>query len=184
MDDVDRFLSAWAGQQASGPEMPLVTQWGNINLTGGIHMSPAPDLTPYDIRWIAGIESGVAPLVNLVARRLGWVTYDSCAGHLYPFEVAYQPAIRRVGILPRSAVEMELIAERVLKLAQTLGELLKGTAVEFFCYRTHLYSTADPRQQWDAVELEYGPRLHESWDAYFRDLDMATTLTIGSLEAL
>ncbi len=184
MNDVAQFLACWASGAPADERRLLKSPWGNINFTGETHVSAAPDLVPRDSRWNAGIEPGVAPLVEFLITHTRLVTYDSCEGHRYPPHLLIEPAVRRVGILPRSTDELHAALQLGRMLSTAMAELLKHSAVSFVAYRTGLHSVADATRVWDAVELEYRRSHGTSWDDYFCDLESASSLTLAVLKVL
>jgi len=182
MPDVSRFLKSWDNRlpMSRGSEY-RTSEWGNINATGGVHTSFAPDAGPGDSTWPIIVEAGIRPLVVALTERIGAVTYDSCEGHLYPLELGVAPAVRRVGLLPRNSEEWSALVPFLLRAVSDVQRRSTSRTVELSVLRSRLWSLKKPSIVWEVIDLEFAPSLHASWESYFSDVDEVCALLVTAL---
>lgn len=181
MADVAGFVHRWRDPSAArGPVRLEVSDHGNINTVGRPGVHEADDLDPLHPAWREAIEPGVWPLVDLITREWGLVTYDSCQGHRYEgMELA--PAERRVCILPRDRHEYATIAAALCRVvAATEADLPEPIRV--VVGRAELTCTTTGTR-FQVLDLRFERREHRQWGDYFAGLDTATTILAERLGA-
>ncbi|MFE7269406.1 radical SAM protein [Streptomyces sp. NPDC057623] len=179
MGDVAAFLARW--NSADEPRTPLrlnTSTHGNINTVGlpGVH--EADDLDPIHPQWDEAIESGVRPLVDVITREWGLVTYDSCQGHPYT-GLDLEPTERRVGILPRDPDEYAQTAAAMCRAVTAAATDLPMT-VQVTLGRAELTCEASGRTM-PVLDLALQPAPGHSWSAYFENLGEATEVIADTL---
>ncbi|MGQ4599091.1 hypothetical protein [Nocardia sp. R6R-6] len=181
MPDVGEFLMRWNRPGATRVAARLrVSRYGNINTVGlpGIH--EADDLDPAHPDWVAGLETGVRPLVVLLTSD-PWqlITYDSCQGHFYDADTAPEPALRQVGVLPRDAAEHGAAAAALCR-ALTAAEASMPQQVRLALHESLLSCgrTGSAHRVLD-MSLDRAPGV--AWDGYFSAIDEATEVLVAAL---
>lgn len=182
MRDVEDFLARWGS--ADAPREPVrlrISEHGNVNTVGlpGIH--EADDLDPAHPQWHSGIEPGVRPLVEVVTRDWGLVTYDSCEGHGYA-GLPMPPAERRVGILPRDRGEYAAIAATLCRAITTARAMLPPP-VKAIAGRTDLTCETTGAKT-PVLDLALVPAVDHAWAEYFDAVDVATSTMAEALRGL
>ncbi|MET7952198.1 radical SAM protein [Micromonospora sp. NPDC005324] len=178
MPDVAGFLDRWDDPSRLRPTVILrPSEHGNINSAGlpGIH--PADDLDPQHPQWRDGIEPAVWPLIDLLTRRLGYVTYDSCQGHRYT-DLDLAPVGLRVGVLPRDRIESAQLSNVLCRLHTRARQVLPA-ACELLVGRDRLTSEATNRQ-YPVLDLALAPTA--GWDEYFATLNDAVAAITGAMD--
>ncbi|GAA1029418.1 hypothetical protein GCM10009557_17820 [Virgisporangium ochraceum] len=183
MDDVMEFVARWRSPHSGRPSgyyRLARSRFGNVNATGEPAAYSAPDLTPHDAQWLQCIEEGVRPLVRAAVGR-GWVTYNSCAGHVYA-ELPLRPACREIGVLPVDDDVADDVRETLVRLARTVedGQRLPA-AVDLQVWRNGLRCLASGRT-FDVYDVVLAPAAGRSVDDYFQAVGDATA-TIASMLA-
>lgn len=172
MENVAGFLRDWAAPPQPPPRFVLHrNRYGNVNDSGVPGRYSAGDLYPGHPQWREALEPGVAPLVDAVVESWAAVTYDSCAGHLYP-DLELPPAPRRVGLLPVSKKDVRRLAAALCRMRTAVASDLPDScrltcaAVPLDCETS---GAAHP-----AFDLVLEPTAGLSWPLYSSRLDEAT----------
>ncbi len=177
MPDVADFLARWEHPDRPRPAATLRhSDHGNINSVGLPGTHPAEDLDPHHPQWREGIESAVWPLVDLLTRHLGYVTYDSCQGHQYA-GLDLAPVGLHVGVLPRHHTESARLSAVFCRLATRARQVLPP-ACELLVGRDRL-TCESTTHQYPVLKLSLAPTA--GWDAYFAALDDAVVATRTAL---
>jgi uncharacterized protein len=179
MRDVSGFIARWDDHTAARSKVGLRTSaHGNINTVGlpGVH--EAHDLDPAHPQWQDAIESGVWPLVDTVTRCWNLITYDSCEGHAHT-GLELDPAVRKVGILPRDQDEYARIAAALCRAAAVAAPALPEP-VTITLGRSEL-SCETTRKTTPVLDLALRPTREHRWDEYFDHLDEATAVLTEAL---
>ncbi len=182
MSDVPSFLAQWeSGTRRAATFVLRSSPFGNVNTSGRPGDYSAPNLTPADAQWSQAIESGVLPLVEVLVTRFNVVTYDSCAGHLYPPNSGIRAVPRHVGLLPRTEEEHKQVAEKLLNMMCSLRDDWEYSSVSPQLTQANIHSRAHPGRSWKTIELDLGLTPDHEWDAYFNEVDAATDRLVRQL---
>ncbi|GAA1468154.1 radical SAM protein [Nocardiopsis exhalans] len=179
MRAIAAFVDRWDNAQAPRPPVRLRTSaHGNINTVGLAGVHEAEDVDPHHPQWQEAIEPGVLPLVDVLTKEWGLITYDSCQGH--PYEGAdLAPTGRRVGILPRDRTEYAHAAAALCRtVAAVTGTLPAQLRVIVGRAELRCESTQTTRPVLDLV-LEPVPGA--GWPSYFEVLERATAVVADAL---
>lgn len=177
MPDVTGFLARWDDPSQPRPAATLRhSDHGNINSAGLAGTHSADDLDPHHPQWRDGIEPAVWPLVDLLTRRLGYVTYDSCQGHPYT-GLDLAPVGLHVGVLPRHRTESARLSAVLCRLDTRARQVLPATC-QLLVGRDRLTCETTSRQ-YPVLGLSLAPTA--GWDAYFATLDDAVTAVTTAL---
>ncbi|MHA7956290.1 radical SAM protein [Streptomyces sp. L500] len=179
MRDVSAFLATWDDPNAPRHRAELHTSaYGNINAKGlpGVHA--ADDLDPAHPQWADAIEPGVKPLIDVITRGWGLVTYDSCEGHQYDNPTAKNTR-QRFGILPRNPDEYAAAAGALCRTAAQVTPRLPQP-VRLLIARSNL-TCETTRLVTPVLDASLVPAPDASWPSYFAALDVATALLRDAL---
>lgn len=181
MPDVAGFLTRW--DDPNQPRIPATlrhSEHGNINSRGRPGIHPADDLDPQHPQWRAGVESAVWPLVDLLTRHLGYVTYDSCQGHRYT-GLDLTPVGLHVGLLPRDSTESARLSAHLCRLTDHAQRVLPA-GHRLLVGRDRLTCETTGRQ-YPVLDLYLTPIPGNGWDTYFATLCDAVAATTTALAA-
>ncbi len=173
MGDISRFLEEWdraTETRFNGCYEFAESPFGNINSGGVPAGMSAPDVPYWHQDFNAAIEAGVRELVWALIQDGVWVSYSSCAGHLYP-RGTFQNVERHVGLLPRDADELERMTELLESAVIHARGMLPRSAVEVALIATTLTGSAG---SYPAVDVYMSRASGAPWNAYFDDLANAT----------
>jgi uncharacterized protein len=171
MDDLDGFIAQWDDPAHPGNAEVFDlkhSEFGNINDNGQPGLYRSPELTPHHAQFRTAIEPGVRDLVVALVEQHRWITYCSCAGHLYP-DTGVEPAERHVGIVPRDAAERDRVVG-VLSgvIAATVAATPSCDAVRLGLANDVI---GDGTTRRDTVELWFARAAGTDWSRYFSQLE-------------
>lgn len=181
MRDVNAFLTRWGNPTAHRDQVRLHTsEYGNINTVGLAGIHEADDLDPAHAMWRDAIEPGVWPLVDVVTRAWGLVTYDSCQGHQYT-GLDLSATGLRIGLLARGRGEYARTAAALCRAATFASSLLPA-GIEVNVGRSDLTcestGTTTP-----VLDLSLDPGPGQGWESYFVRLNAAAAVLVAALDA-
>ncbi len=179
MRDVAGFLQQW--NEGAVPQVPsrlATSTYGNINTIGAAGIHEADDLTPTSPQWRECIEPGIWPLVDVITRQWGAVTYDSCEGHDYP-ELDIERSFPRVGLIPRSSNENGALAAALCRVVASTAATLPS-AVSVHIERADLNCETTMRQ-FPVLDLSIRPATGTNLAEYNTQVISATKVLSEAL---
>lgn len=149
----------------------------NINVEGSPYSATAPTIPHWHPLFESSIEDGIREIVLHLVKVKSWITYTSCEGHNYGSE-GPPPAMRHVGILPRSNDEFGQVHRYLQTVVADCQTLNDAGAVSLALI---LHPLRDSIRSVNVIDFIFAPGKTAGWPAYFSDLDEASRTVLDAM---